>query len=77
MLSNTWWFITFIDDHSGLSWVYLVRNNYEVCLTFQQFDSMIETQFQTKILMIQTDNESGYFSTIFGSFFEQKGIIHH
>ena len=34
-LSKEKWFITFIDDHSRTTWVYLVREKYEAEQTFK------------------------------------------
>lgn len=68
-LSNTRWFITFIDDHSRLCWVYLMKEKSEAYQIFKQFHSMVQTQFNTKIQMIRTDNGTEYFSNILGSFF--------
>ena len=42
----------FIDDHTRLYWVYLMSENSKVEKNFQQFYSMIENQFQTKIRIL-------------------------
>ena len=47
--SNKNWFLSFIDDHSRVCWVYLLRDKSEVENIFVQFYSMIETQCQPKI----------------------------
>lgn len=41
------------------------------------FFNMVETQFQAKIQMFQSDNGREYFNKILGSFFEDKKINHH
>ena len=43
---------------------------------FKIFYSMIETQFQTKIGILHTDNGTEYFNQILGSFMRIKGIHH-
>jgi hypothetical protein len=40
--SNEKWFVTFIDDHTRLCWVYLMTDKFEVKTVFQNFYNMIE-----------------------------------
>lgn len=42
------WFITFIDDHTRLSWVYLLKDKSEVERYFKFFFDMEETQISSK-----------------------------
>ena len=44
------WFVTFIDDHTRITWVYLLREKSETYQVFQNFNSMIQTRFQEKKL---------------------------
>ncbi|KAL4021900.1 hypothetical protein IC575_020726 [Cucumis melo] len=44
------WFVTFIDDHTRLTWVYLITDKSEVFAIFQNFYHTIETQFHKKLL---------------------------
>ena len=37
------WFVTFIDDHTRLTWVYLITDKSEVSSIFQNFYHTIET----------------------------------
>ena len=43
---------------------------------FQIFNSMIQTQFQTKIQVLKTNNAKEYFKTILGSYLLSQGIVH-
>ena len=43
------WFVTFVDDHTRLTWVFLMKEKSEVDRIFQALNSMIQTQFSTKI----------------------------
>ncbi|KAL5856724.1 hypothetical protein ACOSQ3_004182 [Xanthoceras sorbifolium] len=43
------WFITFIDDHTRITWVYLLREKSEACQIFKNFHNMIQNQFRTNI----------------------------
>ena len=76
-LSNTCWFISFIDDHSRLCWIYLMKEKSETFSIFKQFSLMVQTQFNSKIKIVCADNGTKYFSNILGSYFKDNGIIHH
>lgn len=43
------WFITLIDGHTRLCWVYIMKDKSNTGQIFQAFHGMIVTQFQTKI----------------------------
>ena len=43
----------------------------------KQFHLMVQTQFNSKIKMVCTDNGTEYFSNILGSYFKDNDIIHH
>ncbi|KAL4562118.1 hypothetical protein LXL04_034312 [Taraxacum kok-saghyz] len=70
------WFVTFIDDHSRTTWVYLLQDKSEVGQIFQSFHKMIRTQFQTDIRILRTDNGKEYFNSILGNFLIENGITH-
>ena len=70
------WFITFIDDHTRVCWVYLLKEKSEAVKTFKDFHSMIQNQYNTNIQIFHTDNGKEYFNFILGEFFSQKGIMH-
>ena len=42
-LSNTRWFIFFIDDHSMLCWIYLMKEKSETFSIFKQFHLIFQT----------------------------------
>ena len=46
------WFIIFIDDHTSLCWVFLLKEKSDVEYTFQFFHKMIKTHIQ----ILHTDN---------------------
>ena len=53
-----------------------MKEKTEVGQIFQNFNSMIQTQFQTKIWVLKTDNAKEYFTTILGDFLLSQGIVH-
>ena len=70
------WFVSFIDDHTRLTWVFLMKSKSEVSEIFKKFHSMIQTQFHTNIQILKTDNAKDYFNYVLASYLTQKGVIH-
>ena len=70
------WFVTFIDDHTRVCWVCLLKEKSKVESVFQKFYSKVLTQFQEKIKIVRSDNEKKYLNKILGKFFLEKGIVH-
>ena len=48
----------------------------EVCQLFQNFYKMVETQFQTKISILHSDNGTEYINKTLGSFLSENDIVH-
>jgi len=48
-------YVSFIDDYSRFTWIYLLRFKSEVFQKFQEFQALVERQFDRKILAMQTD----------------------
>jgi len=55
-LSGARWFVSFIDDHTRMTWVCLMKSKNEVSSLFQQFHKIIATQYQYNIQVLRTDN---------------------
>ena len=49
------YYVSFIDDFSKFTWIYLLRHKYEDFQKNHDFQSMVERQFIKKILAVQTD----------------------
>ena len=64
-------FVTFIDDHTCMSRIYLLKKKAEVALVFEVFKNMIENQFQQKIKVLRLDNGTEYFNEVLGSLFKK------
>jgi len=69
------YYVSFIDDHTKFTWVYLLRHKSEVFAHFRDFQSLVERQFGRKILAVQSD-WGGEYQTL-NSFFQRIGIDHH
>ncbi|KAL0536842.1 hypothetical protein IC582_025805 [Cucumis melo] len=70
------WFVTFIDDHTRLTWVYLITDKSEVPSIFQNFYHVIKTQFHTKIAILRSDNGREFQNHNLSEFLASKGIVH-
>lgn len=49
------WFLLFVDDHTRLSWVFLMKEKSETIQLFKQFHVMIQNQFNTNIQIFHSD----------------------
>ncbi|CAL8996783.1 unnamed protein product [Prunus brigantina] len=70
------WFITFIDDCTRMTWLFMMKNKTDVFPIFQSFHKQIETQFSTKIQILRSDNGGEYINHDFQTYFQMHGIIH-
>ena len=70
------YFVTFIDDYSRCTWLFLMKTRVELFSIFQKFNAEIRTQFNTSIRILRSDNAKEYFSTPFSSFMSSHGILH-
>jgi hypothetical protein len=72
---NKKFYVSFIDDFSKFTWIYLLHRKSEVFQFFKEFQSLVERMFNRKILAVQTD-WSGEYERI-NSFFCTIGVSHH
>nr|CAN65095.1 hypothetical protein VITISV_011639 [Vitis vinifera] len=75
-VTGTRWLVSFIDVHTRLTWVFLMKEKSETSQIFKNFKNMIQTQFQSKIQILKSDNARDYFNSIIGEFLAQEGIVH-
>jgi histone deacetylase 1/2 len=69
------YYVSFIDDFSKFSWIYLLKKKSDVFQIFCNFQQLVEHQFDKKILVVQSDWGGEYEKL--NSFFKQIGIEHH
>ena len=70
------YFVTFVDDYSRVTWLYLMKNRSEVFTHFCSFVAEIKTQFHVTVQTLRSDNAKEYFSESFQSYMLQHGILH-
>ena len=59
------YFVTFIDDYSRCTWVFLLKNRLELFPIFKDFYAEIHSQFNVSIRAFRSDNDREYFSALF------------
>ena len=74
-LGGAKYFVTFIDDHSRKTWVYLLKTKDQVLEVFKQFLSLVERQTGKKLKCIRTDN-GGEYTGPFHAYCKKHGIRH-
>ena len=69
------YYVTFINDYSRCTWVYLLKKKSEVFPLFIQFLQMIKTQYKTIVRTLRSDNGREYISNDFCSELNKQGIL--
>jgi len=70
------YFVTFIDDYSRCTWLFLMKHRSELFHIFQSFFNEIKTQFGVSIRVLRSDNGREYLSHSFKQFMASHGILH-
>jgi transposase InsO family protein len=70
------YFVSFIDDCTRVSWVYLLKSKHEVLDVIPKFSKMIITQFNTQVKVFHSDNGREFKNQSLAKFFEENGILH-
>jgi len=68
------YYVSFIDDFSKYTWIYLIKQKSDVFQVFKNFQNFVERKFGRKIISMQTDWGGEYEKL--NSFFQQIGIAH-
>jgi histone deacetylase 1/2 len=69
------YYVSFIDDFSKFTWIYLLKKRSEVYQVFLNFQQFVERKFGRKIITMQTDWGGEYEKL--NIFFQKVGITHH
>jgi hypothetical protein len=69
-------FITFIDESTRFSYVYLSKSKDEALHYFKTYKAEAENQIERKIKWLRSDRAGEYFPDIFSDFCVELGIIH-
>jgi Integrase core domain len=69
------YFITFTDDYSRYSYVYLMRHKSESFEKFKEFKTEVENQLNKSIKALQSDRGGEYLSYEFTMYLKECGIV--
>jgi hypothetical protein len=69
------YYVSFIDDFSKFTWVYLLQFKFKIFQKFIEFKKVVEHLFETKIVAMQTD--LGWEYQKLNSFLTQIGATHY
>jgi len=67
------YFLTIVDNFSRFTWVVLLKTKAEVQINVQNFIALVETQFDSKVKILRSDNGLEF---SLKNFYASKGIIH-
>lgn len=67
------YFLTVLDDYSRFVWIFSLKFKSEVQKHVKDFITMVETQFDTKVKSVRTDNGPKF---LLHQFYASKGVIH-
>jgi len=70
------YFVTFTDNYSRNTWVFLMKNRSELFSIFQIFYNEIKNQFRISIRILRSDNGREYLSHSFKNCMASHGILH-
>jgi len=69
-------FVTFIDEFCQCTWVYLMKDKFELLSIFMSLFDEIKNQYGKIAKILRSDNAKEYFSTAFSPFLSSQGILH-
>ena len=58
------------------TWIFLLKQKYDVSIVIPNFHSMVQNQFGVQIKSFRTDNARDYFNQILSPYFQSQGILH-
>ena len=75
-LSGGEFFLTFIDDYSHFTWIYILKYKHEVFRQLKNWKAMVEKSSGYQLKVLRTDNGGEYTSNEFQEYLQQEGIRH-
>ena len=75
-LSGAQYFLTFIDDKTRYTWIYVLKRKDEVFKYFVEWKALVEKSTGQKLKALRTDNGREYTSNEFQDYLKKEGIRH-
>ena len=70
------YYVTFVDDYSKFTWLYLFKFKSDVFEVFKHFKATVENQLDTRIKVLRTDIGGEFSSNSFKHFWLSNGLVH-
>ena len=70
------YYVLFIDDFSGFTWLFPLHYKSEVFTKFLEFKMFVEKQFSTSLKIFRSDGGGEYSTHKFNKFFTENGLVH-
>ncbi|KAI5327777.1 hypothetical protein L3X38_027173 [Prunus dulcis] len=70
------YYVTFVDDFSRVTWLYLLKFKSEVMDAFKNFHNLVMNHFSSQIHILRSDNGTEYTSKNMTNYLSTHGIIH-
>jgi hypothetical protein len=71
------YFVIFVDDFFRYTWIYLMKNRFEVFTIYRDFAKMIQTKYSKAIKVFRFDNAREYRQIDFFTILKHYGTIFH
>ncbi|XP_074302539.1 uncharacterized protein LOC141634162 [Silene latifolia] len=75
-LSGASYFLTVVDDHTRVTWTFLMKFKTQVASILSTFFAQVENQFNKTVKMVRSDNGTEIFQEECAHLFNTKGILH-
>ena len=70
------YFVTFVDDFTRITWIYLLKFKSEVFTMFKDFHNLVTTHFESNLQTLRSDNGTEYMSNNMTQYLSMHGIFH-